>query len=85
MTDDILNKQRLEEDLIRAIVQFQRYAEMPPIERNNFVINTLLELTKEARKAQLQECDLLPPYCEHKWLTRDHGWLCENCAKWSPA
>lgn len=56
--DDQLNKQRLEEDLTRAIVQFQRYAEMPPLDRNNFIVKTLEELLVEAKKMQLQECKL---------------------------
>ncbi len=59
MIDD-LSEQRLQEELIFSIRQFQRYANMPPIARNNYVVSTLEELLLEAKKMQLMESVLEP-------------------------
>ena len=52
---DELSEQRLQEELIFSIRQFQRYANIPPITRNNYVVSTLEELLVEAKKMQLKE------------------------------
>ena len=52
---DELSEQRLKEELIFSIRQFQRYANMLPIARNNCVVSILEELVAEAKKMQLQE------------------------------
>lgn len=52
---DELSEQRLQEELIFSIRQFQRYANMTPIARNNYVVSTLEKLLIEAKKAQTQE------------------------------
>lgn len=52
---DELSEQRLQEELIFSIRQFQRYANMRPIDRNNFVVQTLNKLLEEANRMQLQE------------------------------
>lgn len=57
---DKLSEQRLQEELIFSIRQFQRYAKMPSIARNNYVVSTLEELLLEAKKMQLQESVLEP-------------------------
>lgn len=57
---DELSEQRLQEELIFSIRQFQRYANMPEIERNKYVVSTLEELLLEAKKMQLSDCLLQP-------------------------
>lgn len=55
---DELSEQRLQEDIIFSIRQFQRYANMPPLSRNNYIVSILEELLEEAKKMQLSESKL---------------------------
>lgn len=52
---DELSEQRLQEELIFSIRQFQKYAKIHIINRNNYVVKILEELLTEAKKIQLQE------------------------------
>jgi hypothetical protein len=47
-------KDILEENLIFSIRQFQRYAKMSPVERNNVVINVLKDMLRESEKYQTE-------------------------------
>jgi|KBSSwiStaDraftv2_1062776.scaffolds.fasta_scaffold891517_1 hypothetical protein len=59
--DEDWSKEILEENLIYAIQQFNKYAKIYPIERNRFVVTTLSKLINEANKMQLEETCLDAP------------------------
>lgn len=52
---DKINQKRLQEEIIFLIRQFDRYADMSLVDRNNFIIHTLENLLVEAKKMQTQE------------------------------
>lgn len=47
-------KEILRENIIRSCQQFNRYAELAPIERNTYLIETLKEMLAEAEKYQTE-------------------------------
>lgn len=53
-------QERLEEDIVFCIRQFQRYSEIYPIERNKIVLEVLEKLLNESKKMQTEECILNP-------------------------
>lgn len=47
-------KEILRENIIRSCQQFNRYANLAPLERNSYLIATLKEMLQEAEKFQTE-------------------------------
>jgi|GEM_PF-5114413 hypothetical protein len=56
--NDEFSMRRLREEIIFSTKQFQKYAKMQHLDRNNYVVTVLEELLIEAKKWQLYHSEL---------------------------